>query len=118
LGRKQQLKNSPHGYLDRVERLRESDQQDHESLKRYVGHGISRSTKFYKTKNPSEEKCSLRPGQLNGLPTRNNKKWFVDLFVSLQNMFRPSPDPEISDTQAQISFPENVSMEHINWINN
>jgi hypothetical protein len=72
---------------------------------------------FIKQKGLPEEKCSLRLEQLNGLPPRNNKKWFVELFVSPQDLFRPSPDPEINDTQAQISFPENVSTQHINWIN-
>jgi hypothetical protein len=64
-----------------------------------------------------EEKCSLRLEQLNGLPPRNNKKWFVEFYVSPQDLFRPSPDPEINDTQAQLEFPESVSPEHMNWIN-
>ena len=34
------------------------------------------------------------------------------------SFFRPSPDPEINDTQAQLDFPENVSTEYMNWINN
>ena len=64
------------------------------------------------------EKCSLRLEQLNGLPPRNNKTWFVELFVSPQDMFRPSPDPEINDTEAQLDFPADTSQEHIDWINN
>jgi len=64
------------------------------------------------------EKCSLRLEQLNGLPPRNNKTWFVELFVSPEDMFRPSPDPEINDTEAQLDFPANTSQEHIDWINN
>lgn len=64
------------------------------------------------------EKCSLRLEQLNGLPPRNNKTWFVELFVSPEDMFRPSPDPEINDTEAQLDFPANTSREHIDWINN
>jgi hypothetical protein len=73
---------------------------------------------FIKQNDLPEEKCSLRLEQLNGLPPRNSKKWFVELFVSPQDLFRPSPDPEINDTQAQITFPENVSTEHLNWVNN
>jgi hypothetical protein len=65
-----------------------------------------------------KEKCGLRLEQLNGLPPRNNKKWFVEFYVSPEDLFRPSPDPEINDTQAQLAFPENASTEHMNWINN
>jgi hypothetical protein len=73
---------------------------------------------FIKQNDFPEGKCALRLEQLNGLPPRNNKKWFVEMFVYPQDLFRPSPDPEINDTQAQIDFPENVSTQHMDWINN
>ncbi len=73
---------------------------------------------FIEQNNLPVDKCSLRLEQLNGIPPRNGKTWFVELFVSPKDMFRPSPDPEINDTEAQLVFPANTSQEHIDWINN
>jgi hypothetical protein len=39
------------------------------------------------------------------------------MWVRPEDLFRPSPDPEITDTQAQLNFNENVSQEHVYWFN-
>lgn len=63
----------------------------------------------------------LRLEQLLGLPPQNGKTRFVELWVDPADLFRPSPDPEITDHEAQIDFPASrfltVSADHINWIN-
>jgi len=61
--------------------------------------------------------CPLRIEQLIGLPPSNGKKWFVELWVKPENLFRPSPDPEITDGIAELDFPPNVSEDHIVWFN-
>ncbi len=50
---------------------------------------------------------SLRIAQLLGLPPADeqNKVCFLELWVSPKDLFRPSPDPEISDHEAEIDFP-------------
>jgi hypothetical protein len=44
------------------------------------------------------------------------------MWVSPNDLFRPSPDPEISDHEAELDFPESrryvtVSQSHRKWIN-
>ncbi len=48
----------------------------------------------------------LRLEQLLGLPPGNGKTKFVEMWVSPKDLFRPSPDPEISDHEAELDFPE------------
>ncbi len=64
-----------------------------------------------------ENELTLRLEQLIGLPYNNGNEYFVELWVRPDDLFRPSPDPEITDTQAQIQFHENVSKEHFEWFN-
>jgi len=64
----------------------------------------------------------LRLEQLLGLPPGNGKTKFVEMWVSPKDLFRPSPDPEISDHEAELDFPESsryvtVSQSHRKWIN-
>ncbi|MFH1740313.1 MAG: hypothetical protein ABIH23_14995 [bacterium] len=59
----------------------------------------------------------LRLEQLLGLPPHNGKTRFVEFWVDPDDLFRPSPDPEISDRQAELEFPETVSEEYIQWFN-
>lgn len=47
---------------------------------------------------------ALRLEQLLGLPPDSNKTRFVEFWVNPEDMFRPSPDPEIDDRIAQIDF--------------
>lgn len=54
--------------------------------------------------------------QLMGLPPNNGKDRIVAMWVPLDGMFRPSPDPEIDDSTASLEFPAGVSDEHRMWI--
>jgi hypothetical protein len=49
----------------------------------------------------------MRIAQLLGLPPSDatNKVCFLEMWVSPSDLFRPSPDPEITDTAAEIDFP-------------
>jgi hypothetical protein len=64
---------------------------------------------------------TLRAEQLLGLPPNNGKTWVYELWVNPIDLFRPSPDPEISDHEAELDFPQSryatISAEHQQWIN-
>src|SRR5690606_29703983 len=60
---------------------------------------------------------ALRLEQLLGLPPANGKDRVVQLWVPPAAMFRPSPDPEIDDSVAELDFPEGTAQDHIDWIN-
>jgi len=47
----------------------------------------------------------LRLAQLLGLPPRNDLDRFVELWVAVDDLFRPSPDPEVTDHEAELTFP-------------
>ncbi|MDG9668880.1 hypothetical protein ONV78_14140 [Hahella sp. CR1] len=69
------------------------------------------------------EQTILRLEQLLGLPPGDNKTKFVEMWVSPSDLFRPSPDPEISDHEAELDFPVSdrfvtVSKEHKEWFKN
>lgn len=65
---------------------------------------------------------TLRLEQLLGLPPDNGKTRFVEIWVKPQDLFRPSPDPEITDQEAGLEFPQSrhltVSEEYVTWFNN
>ena len=65
----------------------------------------------------------LRLEQLLGLPPGNGKTKFVEMWVSPKHLFRPSPDPEVSDHEAELDFPQSnefvtVSEEYRQWFDN
>ena len=65
---------------------------------------------------------TLRVEQLMGLPPHNGKTRFVAFWVNPEDLFRPSPDPEITDHEAELDFPVSsrfvtVSAEHVDWFN-
>jgi hypothetical protein len=65
---------------------------------------------------------TLRVEQLMGLPPHNGKTRFVAFWVNPDDLFRPSPDPEISDREAELDFPVSelfvtISAEHVDWFN-
>lgn len=72
----------------------------------------------YQTEKPN---LTIRLKQLLGLPPDTVKSRFVEIWVYPDDLFRPSPDPEITDHEAQLSFPDskflNVSNEYIKWFN-
>lgn len=58
------------------------------------------------TKHPvKSEDLSLRLEQLLGLPPQSGYTHFVEMWVSPEDLFRPSADPEISDSEAEIESP-------------
>ncbi|MCB1160405.1 MAG: hypothetical protein H7A25_15225 [Leptospiraceae bacterium] len=61
---------------------------------------------------------SLRLEQLLGLPANNGKTKFIEMYVRAEDLFRPSADPEVNDSKAELDFPKGVSAEHKKWIQN
>jgi hypothetical protein len=51
----------------------------------------------------------LRIEQLLGVPPNNGKTKFVELWVNPGDLFRPSPDPEVTDHEADLDFPNVTS---------
>lgn len=49
---------------------------------------------------------TLRVEQLLGLPPNDGKTKFVEIWAKPIDLFRPAPDPEISDREAELDFPE------------
>jgi hypothetical protein len=73
---------------------------------------------FCKATGLSGAPLAVRLKQLLGLPAGSNKDRVVELWVTPANMFRPSPDPEINDSVAQLDFPMGTPQAHMDWINN
>jgi hypothetical protein len=82
---------------------------------------------FCQSNGPFED-VALRLEQLLGLApqggqdSQGNHREFVKLWVHPQYLFRPSPDPEITDSQAELDFAQwdrfvKVSQEHVQWFN-
>ncbi|HEU4533483.1 MAG TPA: hypothetical protein VFS00_05170, partial [Polyangiaceae bacterium] len=65
----------------------------------------------------SGEALSLRLEQKLGLPPGNGKDRMVELWAPTSALFRPSPDPEINDSVAELDFPAGTPQPHIDWIN-
>lgn len=57
----------------------------------------------YTSGNPSAD-LSLRLRQLLGLPPSDQKTTFVEFWVDPDDLFRPAPDPEITDHEAELEF--------------
>lgn len=69
------------------------------------------------------DRMTLRMEQLLGLPPGNGKTRFVEFWVSPDDLFRPSPDPTVTDREAELDFPRStlfaaVEPAHIDWFNN
>ncbi len=70
----------------------------------------------------SPEQLTLRLEQVLGLPPEDGKTRFVELWVSPNDLFRPSPDPEVTDHEAELNFPGSsrflsISNDYIAWFN-
>lgn len=67
-------------------------------------------------------KMVLRLEQLLGLPPHTGKNRFVEIWVNPSDLFRPCPDPEISDEECELDFPTSsyftIAEEHQKWIKN
>jgi len=65
---------------------------------------------FCKNYHPTQEvSLAYRLNQLLGLPpdTATQSRSIVELWVEPRHLFRPSPDPAISDREAELEFPFN-----------
>ena len=63
----------------------------------------------------------LRLEQLLGLAPHTSKTKFVEMWVNPLNIFRPCPDPEISDQECELDFPRSanfltVNLDHRKWM--
>ncbi len=59
----------------------------------------------------------LRLEQLYGLPPHNGKKWFAEMWVNPDDIFRPSPDPDITDHEAELDFSKCADFQYREWFN-
>jgi len=60
----------------------------------------------------------LRIEQVLGLPKDSGNEWFAELWVNPDDLYRPCPDSEITDTVCELTFPDNATDAHIDWFNN
>ena len=56
-----------------------------------------------------------RQEQLIGLPPQDGNTHFSVLRVNPADLYRPSRDNEIDDTQAELTFPEDATEEYKEW---
>jgi hypothetical protein len=65
---------------------------------------------------------TLRLEQLLGLPPNNGKTRFVEFWVRPADLYRPSPDPEVTDREAEVGFPisayTTVDPNYATWFQN
>jgi hypothetical protein len=73
---------------------------------------------FFKEHVNSGVNATLRAAQLLGLPANTTDTYFVELWVNPQSLFRSSPDNEITDTTASLTFPANTTADYKAWFNN
>lgn len=66
-------------------------------------------------KNGMAEDMTLRMEQLIGLPPQDGNTHFSVLRVNPADLYRPSRDNEIDDTQAELTFPEDATEEYKEW---
>lgn len=67
-----------------------------------------------KPKNPE-----LRLKQLLGLPPTTQNKFFIEMWVRPEDMFRPCPDNEVNDNRCNICFThkDSLKQDYIQWFN-
>lgn len=56
--------------------------------------------------------------QLLGLQPQGRQKYFLELWVRPDDLFRPCPDNETNDTECGLSLPVNVDSTYRAWFNN
>jgi len=77
---------------------------------------------FFHQNHIAQTDLTLRLEQLLGLPPFGGKNKFVEMWVNPRDLVRPSPDPEISDHEAELIFPVSekfitIDEEYKNWFN-
>lgn len=69
-----------------------------------------------------ESDLALRLKQMLGMPPEADKTYFAEFWVNPADLLRPSPDPEITDHEAELDFPVNpfisISDTYKTWFNN
>ncbi len=60
----------------------------------------------------------LRIAQVLGMQPNTKNNFFVEYWVYPGNLFRPTPDPEVTDHEADLYFPSWVSQKHRDWFQN
>jgi hypothetical protein len=66
----------------------------------------------------TQSSLHLRIAQVLGMPPDTQNDYFVEFWVYPGNLFRPAPDPEITDSEAGLYFPANVTPKHKSWFLN
>ncbi|MDD5337702.1 MAG: hypothetical protein PHS02_04430 [Candidatus ainarchaeum sp.] len=84
------------------------------NLSREVWASVDNEIKDFCTSVPGQN-LTLRLEQKLGLPPGSGKTRFVEIYASPSDIFRPCPDPEITDSECGLDYPENVSAEHVLW---
>lgn len=73
-------------------------------------------TGFLKKSNFSDQNSlHLRVAQALGMPPDTQNDYFVEFWVYPENLFRPAPDSEITDHEADLYFPATTSQKHKSW---
>lgn len=66
-----------------------------------------------------EDALNLRLEQLLGLPPGKGKTTMVEIWASPADLYRPSPDPEITDQETELDFPNSwfmtVTQPYVQW---
>ena len=92
---------------------------DNMTLSREVWVAVPAELRDFYRQNESlaDDSLVLRLEQLYGLPPHNGKQWFVEMWVLPADLFRPSPDPDINDCEAELEFPAWVDAVYRGWFN-
>ena len=64
---------------------------------------------FFHNHVSADTNATVRAAQLLGMPANTSNTYFVELWVSPQSLFRPTPDSEINDTVASLTFPSTAT---------
>jgi len=72
---------------------------------------------WYDNGNSDNQDEILRLEQLIGLPAGSGYTHFTMMWVSPDDLFRPSCDNEIDDTTAELTFAEDADESYIEWFN-
>ena len=66
----------------------------------------------------NQSSLHLRIAQILGMPPDSQNDYFVEFWVYPGNLFRPAPDPEITDHEADLFFPSSASQKYRSWFLN
>ncbi len=73
--------------------------------------------RIYSEQLASSQAMKLRLQQLMGLPPDGSDRFFLELWVRPDDIFRPCPDNETSDTECGLSLPPSVDSAYRAWFN-